>query len=108
MTCLPHQLWTFQGDGRPGMTPNCYCSLRQVIDILPCCINLHHTITVLHHSWILCPFCRPFGQTSMSRVPSLIEGSFAWLFASVICAMLVELRAYYFWHMPTDTVQPMT
>ena len=27
---------------------------------------------------------------------------------SVTCAMLVELRAYYFWHMPTDTVQPMT
>lgn len=42
-------------------------SLRQVI------VLLCHTVTVQHHSWILCPgnlCCRPFGQTSMSPVPS--------------------------------------
>lgn len=45
MTCLPHQLWTFQGDGRPGMTA---AELLTVyVKLLFCCVTLLPFYTIL-------------------------------------------------------------
>lgn len=45
MTCLPHQLWTFQGDGRPGMTA---AELLTVyVKLLFCCVTLLPFCTIL-------------------------------------------------------------
>ena len=115
MTCLPHQLWTFQGDGRPGMTGAEVLTfsiffLYFFVKFLFCCVTLLFCTLLGFYAPETCAagrLVRRAWAQSQVCLKALLHSLAPLVWFSHLC-MLVELRAYYFWHMPTDTVQPMT